>query len=369
MICRYGAPTALRLATGVFAVACSASAFAAELPEIKLSDANKVPDCATPGRLTAFIEGRNKALEPKFSAIAADYMRIGEQLGIRWDTAFFQMMLETGNLTFTGDVSVEQNNFAGLGATGKKEPGETFPDVATGVQAHLEHLLLYAGAAPENPVAERTRKVKEWGLLDAWQKTIKGPMDYTQLAKKWAPGSRNYSKDIAGVADAFYGGVCKGADPKPEMMALARPAKTTKTAASTAKDAKHPVQKPIESPPPNQRATCPRRRPPPMTPRQTPTRRRPSPKRLQRKSLALTSHAAPSRKLAPTARSFDRTSAPARSRQRRRRPPQTAPPVAEAPQQFKIINAEASDETEAGCRRHRRRQRRKSPRPHHPPPA
>ena len=90
---------------------------------------------------------------------------IGDDLKIRWDIAFFQMMLETGNLTFKGDVSAKQNNFAGMGATGNHVPGESFPDVATGVKAHLQHLLLYAGVHLDNPVAERTRKVQEWGVL------------------------------------------------------------------------------------------------------------------------------------------------------------------------------------------------------------
>ncbi len=233
MMCRYGARFALRLATAFSALACSVPAYAASLPQVKLSDRNPVPACATPGRLTAFLEQRNSALPEKFSAIAADYMRIGEELHIRWDIAFFQMLLETGNLKFTGDVSVDQNNFAGLGATGRKAPGESFPDVATGVQAHLEHLLLYAGDPVDNPVAERTRKVREWGVLDSWLKSVKGPMTYSMLAKKWAPGSRNYSRDIENVADAFYSGLCHGVDPKPEMMALVHPDTKAKSAADT----------------------------------------------------------------------------------------------------------------------------------------
>ena len=321
MICRYGALTALRLATGVFAVACSASAFAAELPEIKLSDANKVPDCATPGRLSAFLEGRNKGLDPKFATIAADYMRIGEVLGIRWDTAYFQMLLETGNLTFTGDVSPEQNNFAGLGATGKKVPGESFPDVATGVKAHLEHLLLYAGAPPENPVAERTRKVKEWGVLTSWQKTISGPMTYSHLARKWAPGSRTYSSDIAKVSDSFYDGLCKGADPKPEMMALAKPApeapaKDTKTAEA-------------ETPAAAAKAEA-----------ETP---KVSGADLARRAVAE----------ARANGSFVRSNLGASSRaSTTEEAAATAPPVAEAPKdqpQFKIINAEANAQPEASA--------------------
>lgn len=221
------APFALASAAAISMAAAAIPAMAAELPEIKLSAKNVVPSCVTPGRLSAFLEQRNSSLDPRFATIAADYMRIGEELNIRWDTAFFQMLLETGNLTFKGDVSSTQNNFAGLGATGKKAPGESFPDVATGVKAHLQHVLLYAGEKLDDPVAERTRKVQEWGVLTEWQKTISGPMTYSNLAKKWAPTTRAYARDIENVAASFYDGVCKSTDPKPEMMALARPDKST----------------------------------------------------------------------------------------------------------------------------------------------
>jgi len=182
-----------------------------------------------------FLESRNPNIDPRFRTIAADYMRIGNELKIRWDIAFFQMMLETGNLTFRGDVQANQNNFAGMGATGKHVPGESFPDVATGVKAHLQHLLMYAGEHINDPVAERTRKVQEWGILTDWQKSISGPITYDQLAKQWAPTSRRYGREIAGLAEAFYGSPCKGPDPQPELMALAQPGGASKTMASADK--------------------------------------------------------------------------------------------------------------------------------------
>ena len=80
------------------------SALAAELPEVKLSASNKVPECATPGRLMAYLQSRNPSLDPRFESVATQYMRHGEALGIRWDIAFFQMILETGALRFGGDV-------------------------------------------------------------------------------------------------------------------------------------------------------------------------------------------------------------------------------------------------------------------------
>ncbi|MFT3731603.1 MAG: glucosaminidase domain-containing protein [Hyphomicrobium sp.] len=232
MLCRVRTHVAFALAAAVPLAAASLPAEAAGLPQVELSAKNKVPACATPGRLMGFLESRNSDLDPKFQTIAADYMRIGNELKIRWDIAFFQMMLETGNLTFKGDVQPQQNNFAGMGATGNHVPGESFPNVATGVKAHLQHLLMYAGEHIDDPVAERTRKVQEWGILTDWQKSLHGPVSYDQLAKQWAPTSRRYAREIAALTEAFYGSPCKGSDPKPELMALAKPgAKSTKVAA------------------------------------------------------------------------------------------------------------------------------------------
>lgn len=200
----------------------SLPAAASNLPAIKVTKANQVPACATPGRLMSFLKARNPRLDPKFDGIAVEYMRHGEALGIRWDIAFFQMLVETGSLTFKGDVKPSQNNFAGLGATGNREPGESFADVSTGARAHLEHVLMYAGEKIENPTAERTRKVQEWGVLTSWQKSIRGPMTFTHLTRKWSPKDRGYSNDIRAVATSFTSGECRKPDPQPELVDAAR---------------------------------------------------------------------------------------------------------------------------------------------------
>ena len=124
------------------------SAAAENLPPIKATSSNVVPECVTPGRLTAFLRDRNPRLGAEYEKIAVEYMRHGEALGIRWDYAFFQMVVETGYHTFErsrgrrGDVRPAQNNFAGLGASGRGVRGESFPDVSTGVLAHLQHVLM-----------------------------------------------------------------------------------------------------------------------------------------------------------------------------------------------------------------------------------
>ncbi len=112
-------------------VLAATAAQASTPPPIRTGAANEVPACATPGRIGAYLKSRNDALDPRFEGIATAYMRLGEELGVRWDYAFFQMLLETGNLTYKRDVKSTQNNFAGLGATGRGEPGESFRDVQT----------------------------------------------------------------------------------------------------------------------------------------------------------------------------------------------------------------------------------------------
>ncbi len=179
-------------------------------------------ECATPGRLMAFLKARNPKLDPRYDELGSHYMRHGEALGVRWDYAFFQMILETGHLTYKGDVKADQNNFAGLGATGKGARGERFPDISTGVRAHLEHIVMYSGERVENPVAERTRNIQDWGVLTSWQQGFSRPITYADLAKKWAPGSRRYTRDVQTIATRFFEGPCREPDPRPELVAEIR---------------------------------------------------------------------------------------------------------------------------------------------------
>ena len=109
-----------------FAAIPMQSAGAGSLPDIKISAANRVPACATPGRMMDYLKSRNSEIDPRYDGVATEYMRFGEMLGVRWDYAFYQMIVETGALSYrrgnrSGDVKPAQNNFAGLGATGGGE--------------------------------------------------------------------------------------------------------------------------------------------------------------------------------------------------------------------------------------------------------
>ncbi len=64
--------------------------------------------------------------------------------GVRAEVLFAQAMHETAWLQFGNQVSVDQNNFGGLGAVNSGGEGERFPDVRTGLRAQVQHLKAYA---------------------------------------------------------------------------------------------------------------------------------------------------------------------------------------------------------------------------------
>ncbi len=233
------APLMASLVATLMVIVPTTSAQAVSLPAIEASSSNTVPACATPGRMMSYLNNNNPKLRSKFNGIATEYMRHGEALGLRWDYAFFQMLVETGFLRFKGDVKWTQNNFAGLGATGGGIRGEAFSSISKGVKAHLEHLAMYSGAYVENPTAERTRKIQEWKVLTKWQRQFKKhPMTFKDMARKWAPGSRGYPRDIEFVGERFYGSSCNTPDPQPELVLAARGGKAKPKTPAKIKQAK-----------------------------------------------------------------------------------------------------------------------------------
>ncbi|MGP4072731.1 glucosaminidase domain-containing protein [Piscibacillus sp. B03] len=76
--------------------------------------------------------------------VANYYLELGETYGIRGDIAFAQAIHETNYFRFTGVVKPEQNNYAGIGATGPNNSGASFDTPKQGVRAHIQHLYAYA---------------------------------------------------------------------------------------------------------------------------------------------------------------------------------------------------------------------------------
>ncbi|MEW9674062.1 glucosaminidase domain-containing protein [Ammoniphilus sp. 3BR4] len=89
-----------------------------------------------------------QAVNPHFNTMITYYfLEISAKYGVRGDIAFCQSIHETNWFLFGGDVKPEQNNFAGIGATGGV-PGHSFSTMEEGITAQMQHLFAYATANP-----------------------------------------------------------------------------------------------------------------------------------------------------------------------------------------------------------------------------
>ena len=81
---------------------------------------------------------------PDIETFAQMYYEEATAEGVRPEVAFAQAMKETGWLQYGGDMQITQYNFAGIGTTGGGVPGNSYPDVRTGIRAQIQHLKAYA---------------------------------------------------------------------------------------------------------------------------------------------------------------------------------------------------------------------------------
>ena len=150
---------------------------------------------ATEKQMVDFILRRNPT--PKLSCtveeIVSYYYEEAGREGIRADIALCQACKETGFFNYGGDVSPDQNNYCGLGATGNHEPGARFATARLGVRAHIQHLMVYTTTRrPETEIVDpRYELVIEkhpeiYGIVKTW----------TGLNGKWAVPGTYYGQDI-----------------------------------------------------------------------------------------------------------------------------------------------------------------------------
>jgi hypothetical protein len=211
----------------LFALLLPASALAASLPPIIATADNVVPKCVAPDTLMDFVATTNAVrrahgIDPRFSHIASLYRSIGSCVArepehcvpVRWDYAFFQMLIETNYLTFRrpngvpAAVPPSDNNFAGLGATVSGRPGEHFDDVRTGVLAHLQHVLMYSTTRIPEPVARRTRQVQN--DVQEMMRRLHRPITFADLAREWTGTDKNsYGRDIQRIAEKYTQQYCE----------------------------------------------------------------------------------------------------------------------------------------------------------------
>ncbi len=104
---------------------------------------------ATVEQMRAYIEKENAGVAQSVLKMIPLYISEGAAEGIRGDVAFAQSCLETGNFTFKGSaVTLDQNNFCGMGVTANGMKGNSFKDAKTGIRAQIQHLKAYACSDP-----------------------------------------------------------------------------------------------------------------------------------------------------------------------------------------------------------------------------
>lgn len=106
------------------------------------------------GKAVAVVEQMQEYIKAKNGAVAQSvldmlslYLSEGETESVRGDIAFAQSCLETENFGFSGSaVTLEQNNFCGMGVTNNGMKGNSFETPQLGIQAQIQHLKAYASA-------------------------------------------------------------------------------------------------------------------------------------------------------------------------------------------------------------------------------
>ena len=157
---------------------------------------------ATKGQAVNLIKanGNEVKLDCSIEDIVNLYWVEAEREGVRPDIALAQALVETGYFGYGGTVKPKQNNFCGLGTTGKKVKGAKFKSPEIGVRAHIQHLLAYSVMKkpstnivdPRYDLAHAIRK--ERGFIDKW----------SGLQGTWAMGSQ-YCEKIMVIYQAMLG--------------------------------------------------------------------------------------------------------------------------------------------------------------------
>lgn len=103
---------------------------------------------ATVEQMKTYIKGKNPNVAQSVIDMVPLYLSEGKVEGVRGDIAFAQSCLETGNFGFSGSaVTLEQNNFCGMGVTSNGLKGNSFDMPQLGIRAQIQHLKAYGSTA------------------------------------------------------------------------------------------------------------------------------------------------------------------------------------------------------------------------------
>ena len=167
---------------------------------------------ATVEQMTAYIKAKNPQVAQSVLDMVPLYLSEGAAEGVRGDIAFAQSCLETGNFGFVGSaVTLDQNNFCGMGVTANGLNGNSFDTPQLGIRAQVQHLKAYASTEPlKNECIDPRFKYVARGCAEVveWLGQKENPQ-----GKGWATGA-GYGEKIVTILNAILA-TTGGAAPAP----------------------------------------------------------------------------------------------------------------------------------------------------------
>lgn len=155
---------------------------------------------ATADQMRAYVKAKNPSVAQSVIDMIPYYISEGEAEGVRGDVAFAQSCLETGNFGFAGSaVTLDQNNFCGMGVTSNGMKGNSFATPQLGIRAQIQHLKAYAS----NDALKQTCIDPRFGYVTrGCAETVEhlGQQENPD-GKGWATGA-GYGSKILSILDA-----------------------------------------------------------------------------------------------------------------------------------------------------------------------
>ena len=156
---------------------------------------------ATVEQMRAYIKAKNPKVAQSVLDMVPLYLSEGAAEGVRGDIAFAQSCLETGNFGFAGSaVTLDQNNFCGMGVTANGLKGNSFDTPQLGIRTQVQHLKAYASAEPlKNVCIDPRFKYVVRGCAEAveWLGQKENPQ-----GKGWATGA-GYGEKIVTILNTI----------------------------------------------------------------------------------------------------------------------------------------------------------------------
>lgn len=156
---------------------------------------------ATVAQMQTYIKKVNPKVSDSVIKMIPLYISEGAIEGVRGDIAFAQSCLETGNFTFSGSaVTLDQNNFCGMGVTRNGVKGNSFKTPAEGIRAQIQHLQAYAS----------TSRLKQTVVDPRYTYVTRGCAEYVEYLgiqenpkhQGWAAG-KDYGKKIIAILNSI----------------------------------------------------------------------------------------------------------------------------------------------------------------------